>query len=74
MMSSTGNNVAAAFGTGPRPRVGAVGAPMFSPDETSEHPLYGLAGPAWKGELLKQSAHLGNWSDRYFVLKDRKLW
>ena len=47
---------------------------MFSPDETSEHPLYGLAGPAWKGELLKQSAHLGNWSDRYFVLKDRKLW
>ena len=47
---------------------------MFSPDEMSGHPLYGRDGPSWKGELLKQSAHMGKWSDRYFVLKERKLW
>jgi hypothetical protein len=47
---------------------------MFSPDEAGDHPVVGRAGPEWKGELLKQSAHIGKWADRYFVLKDRKLW
>ena len=47
---------------------------MFANDEASSHPMLGKNGPEWKGELLKQSAHIGKWSDRYFILKGRKLW
>ena len=39
-----------------------------------DHPQFGRAGPTYEGELLKKSDHVGEWRDRWFVLRERRLW
>jgi hypothetical protein len=49
---------------------GKLKAVTKSHAETSE---YGMAGPTLRGQLLKRSQHVKEWRERYFILKDRKI-
>ena len=44
------------------------------PVRAGDHPQFGRAGPTHEGELLKKSDHVGEWRDRWFVLRERRLW